>query len=154
VVVLILPSHALYYEAFHRFGAWRDYERWLVELVAGLEPDGEPRVAPLWDFTAYSEATSEPVPGARAAADMRWHWDAVHVKRTLGDAALERALGDGREGAAGGIALTGSNLATQIQRLHDQRARYLSAHLDQLTVLDEAQARAGIDTGADLAHAD
>jgi hypothetical protein len=154
VLVLILPSHALYYEAFHRFGVWRDYERWLVELVAGLEPDGEPRLAPLWDFTAYSEATSERVPESGTAADMRWHWDAVHVKRALGDAALERALGDGREGAAGGIALEGSNVARQIQRLHDQRARYFAAHADQLSVLDEAQTRAGVGPRTDLAHSD
>ena len=28
----MLPSHALYYEAFQRFGYWRDYERWLLDL--------------------------------------------------------------------------------------------------------------------------
>jgi hypothetical protein len=151
---LILPSHALYYEAFQRFGYWRDYERWLRDLTEALEPEAEARIAALWDFTAYSEATSERVPPAGAGGDMRWHWDAVHVKRVLGDTALERVFGSGAAGAAGGWPLARARLRERLAEIHDQRARYLGANADQLEVLDEAEQQAGVAADPARVHVD
>ena len=149
VTVLVLPSHALYYEALQRFGYWRDYERWLRDLSAGLEPVG---LTPLWDFTGYWDGLTERVPENGSGPHLELHWDAVHVKRALGDRLVDAAFGSPAGTAAHRLERAG--VEAQIARIHDERADYLRAHPDQLAVLDEAQQQAGVEPDPAYTHAD
>jgi hypothetical protein len=147
VTVLVLPSHALYYEALQRFGYWRDYERWLRDVSAGLEPV---ELTPLWDFTGYWGGLTERVPENGSGPLLELHWDAVHIKRVLGDGLIDAALG--APAGRGVHRLERAGVEAQLARIHDERAEYLRAHPDQLAVLDEAQQQAGVEP--DPAHAD
>ncbi len=143
VTLLILPTHALYYETLQRVGLWPTYERWLRELAAAFEPAGVPAIAPVWDFTAYADVTTEPVPEQDGRADMRWHWDVVHVKRALGEAVVARVRGDRAGGPGFGARLTRASVEPAIATLRRDRERYLATRA-QLDVIDEAQGRVKI----------
>ena len=139
VTVLILPSHAIYLETLRRRGLWPDYERWRSDLVGVLGPEATEPLAPLWDFTSYAGAAAEAVPAAGAAQEMRWHWDAVHVKRALGDEVIaEIRSGETPAALVPGTRLSMDSLRALDERLSAERLDYLEAHGSDLALIDEA----------------
>ena len=90
------PAHAFYREAIASSGKWELYDDWkrqIVKIVADVEaryPD-QPEI-PIWDFSGYTEITTEPVPrGAGKTTAMRWHESLSHYSAATGKVILDIA---------------------------------------------------------------
>ncbi len=141
VTVLILPSHAIFLETVQRFAAWPGVERSLEEFMRLMTPAGGEPLAPVWDFTSYEGPAAEEVPAPGDAREMRWHWDAVHVKPELGNEVIAQIRrGETPRHLAPGVRLTLDSLEAERERLRGEREDYLLAHGTELGLIDEAQA--------------
>ena len=91
-VFVIAPSHADMLDLIDKTGFWRTFEAWKVALADLVQRD-KSAGAVLWDFTGYDQYSTEEVPprGANASA-MRWFWEPVHFKKSLGNIVLRRIL--------------------------------------------------------------
>lgn len=141
VTLVILPRHAISLQALREGGAWPTVERWKRDLVAALE--GLDRVEPvaLWDFMSFDGYSAERVPPSSAGldAEMRWHWDAVHVRPEFGNLVIDRILGgDGSNADSIGARLTARNLESHLARLEREGRQYPLRHPDELELLREA----------------
>ena len=144
VTLLILPSHALHYESLDRFGAWDAFEAWRSDLVAARDRAAQQEV-PIWDCTGFHGPLVEPVPGdAEDPAEMRWHWDSVHVKRQLGDRIIREIRGGDSPSEDRLCAqLVEASLRSWLERARLDRDRYRATQSAQLRLIDDAAARLG-----------
>lgn len=88
LTLIINPIHARHTYLVETAGLWPTYEQWKQDLV-GLTVEG----AELWDFSAASPCTTEPVPPlGDSAIGMRWYRETAHFRRNLGDEVLNIVL--------------------------------------------------------------
>ncbi len=145
VSLVVMPRHALSI-AFERerYGAAHQDE-WRRDLVLALDGLGE-RPAALWDFMSADGRAAEPVPMSEGATqdEMRWHWDAVHVRREFGNLLIDRILSDQAENPGLlGAALDARNVDAHLAEFAGQVSRYAERNPDQLETI-----RAALDSGA------
>jgi hypothetical protein len=140
------PLHALLLELFHRRGAWGTVERWKRDLAAAVERQNEvhapARPAEVWDFAGFWSYNTEAVPpAADVAGAMRWHWEATHFKKELGDVLLARLLaGADGAGAAFGVRLRAGEVEPHLAAQRTLRERWAKTHADQVELLDRLEA--------------
>ena len=145
VTLVILPVHAIFLETLQRFGKWPNRERARETFMRSLTPEGGEPLVPVWDFTSYLGPAAEGVPAAGAAREMRWHWDAVHVKRELGDEVIAQIRSAAMPShLSPGVRLTLDSLGAESERLHQEREDYLRAHGAELALIDEASGDGGL----------
>jgi hypothetical protein len=141
VSVVVLPSHAIFLETVQRLGKWPDFERSREAFMRAITPGGGEPLAPVWDFTSFEGPVAEDVPPAGSGHEMRWHWDAVHVKPELGDEVIAQIRnGVTPRHIAPGVRLTVGALDAERERLRSEREIYLREHGSQLGLIDEATA--------------
>jgi len=92
--LFITPVHARQLEALRAIGLFGEFERWKRYLADSLSEISRkyPRARlSLWDFSGYSEFTTETVPTAeQSSSPVRWHWESSHFKAALGTLVLDR----------------------------------------------------------------
>jgi hypothetical protein len=75
---------------------------------------------PLWDFSDYSEWTTEPVPASGdRKTPTRWYWEPTHFKKALG-ALMVRRMFD-HDPTPFGVLLTPDNVAARNAAVRAQR---------------------------------
>jgi len=133
--LFIQPSHAFLLEAIHISGYWKEYENWERKLVALVEKinarySNGKKIA-LWDFSGYNSFTGESLANENTIP-MKWHWDAGHYKKELGDRALDRIFGyrhpDRLKLEKFGSRIDSGNIEKHLQRINSQREEYLKAN--------------------------
>jgi hypothetical protein len=141
--VVIYPYHAHLLEIFHDAGLWPLFEEWkraLARIAAEANRGRDVARIQLWDFSGYNAISAEPVPEPtdRSTAT-RWYWEAGHFKQELGDAMLRQMFAepDRLADAAIGVKLTPENMEQQIQRIRQQRVRYLAAYGHDVLMMRE-----------------
>lgn len=115
--LFITPLHALVRATIEALGLGERYRFWLKELIrineeeasrAGRQP------FPLWDFSAPSSITTEPIPRLGDHSPMRWFWERSHYRRQTGDLILDRLFDYSDPGRAShedfGMRLTSANV--------------------------------------------
>jgi hypothetical protein len=119
LTLAIAPSHADTLELYWRDGLWLRVEQFKTELAAMVAKDGHGAVT-LWDFSDYSEWTTEPVPppGDRQTAT-HWYWESTHFKKALGTLMIRRMF-DG-DPSPFGVRLTPDNVAARNAEVRQQR---------------------------------
>ena len=89
VEFIIPPVHARMFEVIFSMGRWQDYENWKRTFVFTNEEIAKKlndTPFTIWDFTAYNDITTEPVPQFNdKLTHMRWFYDDVHVQPALGE---------------------------------------------------------------------
>lgn len=145
--LFISPSHARQWEALRIAGLWTQFEDWKRQLVTILDDDAKTssdfEPIPLWDFSGYSEFTTETVPAAGdAASRMAWHWDPSHYKPALGDIVLDKVLRNGaaqssRNGVNDfGIKITTNNIESHLAAIRVAQAKYHVEHAGDVRELE------------------
>lgn len=89
------PSHVYQRELDSLTGSWLAVEEGKRRMVALLANDGRKHNAPpyhLWDFSTYSEVTTEDPSMANSSEEMRFYWDSSHFKEIVGDWVISRVF--------------------------------------------------------------
>ena len=76
------------------------------------------------DFSIYHELTAETVP-TNPKEEMKYHWEASHYKKELGDILLDRLL-DVSEYKDFGVELNSQNINKHIQNLREDRIKFIN----------------------------
>jgi hypothetical protein len=119
LTLAIAPSHGDGLELYWRAGLWPRVEQFKTELASVVAKDGGGAV-PLWDFSDYSEWTTEPVPASGdRKTPTRWYWEPTHFKKALG-ALMVRRMFD-HDPTPFGVLLTPDNVAARNAAVRAQR---------------------------------
>ncbi|KGP77140.1 hypothetical protein JT05_00785 [Desulfosporosinus sp. Tol-M] len=76
VTAYISPAHATLWEAIKIAGLWTVFEEWKKEVST---------LTPVWDFSGYTEITTEPI-----SETMQNFWDSSHYKKSVGNLVIDR----------------------------------------------------------------
>lgn len=134
--IFLTPSHAHQAEiaAAAGEGAWIEgAKRDLVSLLAedsAQRPDEAP--IPLWDFSAYSTVTTEPLPAPGSRDEMKYYWDSSHFKEIVGEYVLDRLFEISNPHRPVpddfGVRLTADNIESALARDRFAQERYRSSY--------------------------
>jgi len=132
VTIFINPMQAEALEVFDLLGYWRAFENWKRELLSLTNEysGGDTRQSVvLWDFSGYDELySSESVPTDRSA--MRFFWDSIHYRRTLGEVIVARMFGN--EDVPFGVILASGNIESHLANIREQRSLYRLRHSEEV----------------------
>ena len=128
VVLFVPPVHARQLEAIRVMGLWPVYERWLADLAALADQHADTDRVTVWNFSGYTDVTTEPVPGENILDTvLDGYWESSHYKPALGSRLLCTVL----DTACSVEALPGETLSTAtlpriLSDMETGRVAYLS----------------------------
>jgi hypothetical protein len=115
--LFVTPLHAVVRATIEALGLGEHYRSWIKELIRINEEEASRAGRapfPLWDFSAPSSITTEPIPALGDRSPMRWFWERSHYRKETGDLILDRVLDYGDSNHAGhddfGVRLTSANV--------------------------------------------
>ena len=129
LTLVIAPSHARQLETIAAAGLWNDFEAWkrMLVVIDAEEARKAGRSAfAIWDFSGYSEVTTEPFPALDDSRPMRWYYDSSHATPAAGDRVLDRLSGN--EDPAFGVMLTAWNIESHLAGIRAARARWRESY--------------------------
>jgi hypothetical protein len=130
LVLVVAPTHARQLEAISAAGLWPEFESWKRSLVAINEEEAARTRKPpfvLWDFSGYSEITTEPFPPVDDThTRMRWYFESSHFTPAAGDRMLDRIAGGSDPGF--GTRLTSDMLEAHLDRIRAARLSWRASH--------------------------
>jgi len=91
--LFVTPLHAVVRATIEALGLGERYTFWLKELTRINEEEASKagrRPFPLWDFSAPSSITTEPIPELGDLSPMHWFWERSHYRKRTGDLILDR----------------------------------------------------------------
>jgi hypothetical protein len=124
--IIFGPSHIRQWEAFAYYHDIEDWYKWKKDVVLFVEKIAiKKNKIPfrIMDFSVYHYFTSEMVPSKPEIA-MQYYWESSHYKKELGDIVLDRLL-DISPYKDFGIELNSQNIDNHIQKLRDDREKYI-----------------------------
>jgi hypothetical protein len=119
LTLVLGPAHSDALEQYRAIGLWPRIEQLKFDLAA-LVGESDGTTIALWDFLEYVSYTTEvvPPPGDRTTM-LRWFWEPVHFRKTLGDVMLQRIFEGTPDGF--GVRLTPSIVAARNKQVRAQR---------------------------------
>ncbi|MBR0781096.1 hypothetical protein [Bradyrhizobium iriomotense] len=115
--LFVTPLHVVVRSTIEALGLGERYTFWLKELVRINEEEASKarrQPFPLWDFSAPSSITTEPIPKLGDRSPMRWFWERSHYRKETGDLILDRLFDYRDPGRAThedfGVRLTSANV--------------------------------------------
>lgn len=139
------PLHAAVRKLVGAIGLDQRYEFWLKEIVRINEEEAARAKRPafaLWDFSAPSTITSEPIPAAGDLTPMRWYWDHSHYHRAAGDLILDRIFGYNEPTRHlpddFGVQLTGKNIDAHLASSKAKLADWTTANTELASQITNA----------------
>ena len=93
--LFVTPLHAVVRATIEALGLGERYAFWLKELVRINEEEASKAGSqpfPLWDFSAPSSITTEPIPKLGDHSPMRWFWERSHYRKATGDLILDQVF--------------------------------------------------------------
>ncbi len=127
----ISPVHAHHLYVLRRQGLWECFATWkrtLLKIIVDEAAASDHSPFPLWDFSGYSDITTEVVPAkGDEESQMQWYWESAHYKKEAGDLVLDRILlGKGADGF--GVRLSPENIESHLSRQDCQAIAYEREH--------------------------
>ncbi|OCL96272.1 hypothetical protein [Aliarcobacter thereius] len=132
------PSHIRQWEAFDYYQDIETWYKWKKDVVLFVEKIAkEQQKTPyrIMDFSVYHELTAETVP-TNPKEKMKYHWEASHYKKELGDIVLDRLL-DISPYKDFGVELNIQNIDNHIQKLRDDRVKFIDTEAYRKEVFEE-----------------
>ena len=130
--VFLTPAHAHQLELDAATGNWWSIEngkRKIVDILAGdAEKHSGKKPIPLYDFSGYSDITTEKLPPLGSKNEMKYYWDSSHFKENVGNMVLDRLLGTETENheipGDFGVRLSPDNIEAVITQLNENQEKY------------------------------
>ena len=120
------PSHIRQWEAYDYYQdieTWYKWKKDVVLFVEKIAKEQEKTPYRIMDFSIYHELTAETVP-TNPKEKMKYHWEASHYKKELGDIVLDRLL-DISPYKDFGVELNIQNIDNHIQNLREDRVQFI-----------------------------
>ncbi|MGJ0319781.1 hypothetical protein [Aliarcobacter cryaerophilus] len=120
------PSHIRQWEAYDYYQdieTWYKWKKDVVLFVAKIANEQQKTPYRIMDFSVYHELTAETVP-TNPKEKMKYHWEASHYKKELGDIVLDRLL-DISPYKDFGVELNSDNIDNHIQKLREDRVKFI-----------------------------
>lgn len=120
------PSHIRQWEAYDYYQdieTWYKWKKDVVLFVEKIADEQEKTPYRIMDFSVYHELTAETVP-TNPKEKMKYHWEASHYKKELGDIVLDRLL-DISPYKDFGVELNIQNIDNHIQNLREDRVQFI-----------------------------
>ena len=120
------PSHIRQWEAYDYYQdieTWYKWKKDVVLFVEKIADEQEKTPYRIMDFSVYHELTAETVP-TNTKEKMKYHWEASHYKKELGDIVLDRLL-DISPYKDFGVELNSENIDFHIQNLREDRVKFI-----------------------------
>jgi hypothetical protein len=132
VVVMVQPVQVVGLEMRRQTSQSAAAQSWLYDLVARTEAaaahSGGAAHVSIWDFSAYSQYTTEPIPPpGDVTRPLKWFWDAIHFRPELGALMMQRMLGLGGP-ADLGQPITLATVDAANARYRAAEAEWVAAH--------------------------
>lgn len=124
--IIFGPSHIRQWEAYDYYQdieTWYKWKKDVVLFVAKIADEQEKTPYRIMDFSVYHELTAETVP-TNPKEKMKYHWEASHYKKELGDIVLDRLL-DISPYKDFGVELNIQNIDNHIQNLREDRVKFI-----------------------------
>ena len=124
--IIFGPSHIRQWEAFDYYQdieTWYKWKKDVVLFVEKIAKEQEKNPYRIMDFSIYHELTAETVP-TNPKEKMKYHWEASHYKKELGDIILDRLLNISAYKDFG-VELNSENIDSHIQKLRDDRVKFI-----------------------------
>ena len=140
LIIFFTPEHARHLElAAAGIGLEKieNGKRGVVQLLAedARQHPGEAPFA-LFDFSGYSQITTEPLPPVGSHKEMKYYWESSHFKENAGDLVLNRIFGieDPQNPVPSdfGILLTQENIESVIVQLERGHMEYGLHHPEEI----------------------
>lgn len=143
VYAFISPAQVIHRELVAEMGLLDEYENWKRQLAqifaAANSAVPERPAAVLWDFSGYSQITTEAIPAGKSGKFMRWYSDPVHFEPKVGNLILDRIFGlppESNESAVDfGVVLTPENVEALLEQERRDSERYRREHPEELVHL-------------------
>ncbi|MDP7152952.1 MAG: hypothetical protein QF897_00780 [Gammaproteobacteria bacterium] len=145
VYPFISPIHVTHLELMAEMNLINDYANWkrkLVQVFSEVNQDlpAQQQIV-LWDFSGYSEITTEKVPDLQQQQFMRWYEDSSHFNQDVGGIMLDRMLGrqsvDSVTEIPFGVVLTSDNIDVQIEADQRNSRRYRLDNPEEISRLQK-----------------
>lgn len=120
------PSHIRQWEAYDYYQdieTWYKWKKDVVLFVEKIAKEQEKNPYRIMDFSIYHELTAETVP-TNPKEKMKYHWEASHYKKELGDIVLDRLLNISPYKDFG-VELNIQNIDNHIQNLREDRVKFI-----------------------------
>ena len=124
--IIFGPSHIRQWEAYDYYQnieTWYKWKKDVVLFVEKIADEQEKNPYKVMDFSVYHELTAETVP-TNPKEKMKYHWEASHYKKELGDIVLDRLL-DISPYKDFGVELNIQNIDNHIQNLREDRVQFI-----------------------------
>lgn len=132
------PSHIRQWEAYDYYQdieTWYKWKKDVVLFVEKIAKEQEKTPYRIMDFSVYHELTAETVP-TNPKEKMKYHWEASHYKKELGDIVLDRLL-DISLYKDFGVELNSENIDNHIQNLREDRVEFIDTEAYRKEVFEE-----------------
>lgn len=132
------PSHIRQWEAYDYYQdieTWYKWKKDVVLFVEKIAKEQEKNPYRIMDFSIYHELTAETVP-TNPKEKMKYHWEASHYKKELGDIVLDRLL-DISPYKDFGVELNSQNIDIHIQKLREDRVKFIDTKAYRKEVFGE-----------------
>lgn len=97
VTVVISPVNADDMEIYRQAGVMKLYDDWREQVADMVAVAARSGAVSLWDFSAISPYTTEPLPPPDdRTTQLRWFWETHHFRAALGDVVIARIFDHGR----------------------------------------------------------
>ena len=130
----ISPMHVMHQELLREMDYIDEFDNWKRRLVLIFE--SYPNAA-LWDFSGYSEITTERVP-ADEDADLRWYTDSSHYRQPVGNFIITKMNGLPESVAPDfGVRLGRDNIESVIEAAETASTQYRQLNPDEIRRMQE-----------------
>ncbi|MCD6322108.1 MAG: hypothetical protein J7L77_03670 [Clostridiales bacterium] len=132
LAIFLTPSHVHQLELDALTDNWGSIESGKRQIASILTKDAEEHydkeTIPLYDFTLYSDITTESLPPENSHEEMSYYWDSSHFKENVGDMVLDRLFGIEKNESLVmnnfGLKLTPENVEHVIKDLRKKHEEY------------------------------
>ena len=140
VYAFFSPAHVMHLELMTEMGLLNDFENWKRNVVQVFEEANrslpEDKRATLWDFSGYSEITTERVPNPENEKFMNWYTDSSHFNQKVGNLIIDRMFDQAsylpKTETPFGIRLTPDNMEAVIEQSRRDSKRYRNSNPDEI----------------------
>ncbi|WP_419677749.1 hypothetical protein ACN2EN_09365 [Aliarcobacter lanthieri] len=132
------PSHIRQWEAFAYYKNYETLLQWKKDIILNVESIANKhhkKPFRVMDFSVYHKLTAEEVP-TDSKVKMQYHWEGSHYKKNLGNIVLDRLI-DKSNYKDFGVIITSSNIDTHIEKLRDDRIKFINIKKYIKEVFDE-----------------
>lgn len=135
------PVHARYYEAMCMAGKWTTMEkmkRMVVDIVDKKSQEYGRPIYPVWDFSGYSQVTTEDVPSYEDKHKlMNGYWDDSHYTVKTAKLIFNRLFNRGNDADKFGVYISRDNIDKHLQNIRHGRISYINNHSEDIAELKE-----------------